>query len=497
MQNRLTASSDRAATHKLPLGIKLMPHQQAMVFQMLQIEKTLIGKTNAYAMMSDKPGAGKTYAILTMLYITNQIIFARMKPHVNLIVVPYNICSQWKQSMEAIYGESGRNIRYKVLTEYSDMMSLYVEPQVVLNYDILLTTSLYFDSIANTLKSLNLKIQRVFFDEADTIKNSLSTPIECSMTWFVSASIASLFAKGTSKVMIGKYDLDLHRLQKHDVCCEPDFINDNIVLADPVFHRYTCSSVYRDLLLQLVESKHYGQIEAMDFRFLRSELVSAAGIDDEFKACDFLFKDAIAREKNSRNSLPALEKDYRFMVSRDMKEHAQNVKEQIERHMQTIAHAESIQQTVESFKIKFNMCEDDLEPTAKPSQTKIDIIKDILLHKMNPEDQAILFTNHDGIYTFLRPFLHHHNITFRDLDGGNVSSMDAIIGAYKRKECRLLLADSSMYSCGMNLENTNTIIFVHKMDELREKQVIGRAHRYGRDAPLNIYHIDYVKSGVF
>lgn len=490
----LSKQSDRAATHKLPLKVKLMPHQQAMVYQMLQIEKSLITKENAYAMMSDKPGAGKTYAILAMLYITNQVIFKDVKPHVNLIVVPYNICTQWKQSMEAIYGGSGELIKYKVLTEYSDMMSLYIEPQNLLQYDVLLTTSLYFDTIANTLRSLKLKIQRVFFDEADTIKSLLSTPLECSMTWFVSASIASLFTKGTTKVDIGNYNLELPRLQKYNVCCEPDFINEHIVLPDPIVHELSCANVYHDLLLHLSGSKHYEHIESMDFRFLRSEFVSAAGVDSEFKACNFLFQDAKLKEKRSRELIPSLEKDYRFMVSRDMKEHARNVKEQIEKHLDIISQAETIQQRVEAFKIKYDMVEDDLEPTASPSESKLDIIKDILLNKMQPNDQAILFTNQDGIYSLLRPFLRQHDITFRDLDGGNIELMDAIIGAYKRKECRLLLADSSMYSCGMNLENTNAIIFVHKLDELREKQVIGRAHRYGRDAPLNIYYMNYRKS---
>jgi SNF2 family DNA or RNA helicase len=50
-----------------------------------------------------------------------------------------------------------------------------------------------------------------------------------------------------------------------------------------------------------------------------------------------------------------------------------------------------------------------------------------------------------------------------------------------------------MYSCGMNLENTTDIIFVHNMDPQREKQVIGRAHRYGRKNALSIWYIDYVE----
>lgn len=173
----ITRDTERLTTHQLPLQVNLMPHQQAMVHAMLSVEKGLIGKPDAYAMMSDKPGAGKTYAILAALYVTNQIIFKTQRPHVNLVVVPYNICTQWQSSMEKMYGPPGKVMKYKVLTAYADMMSLYVEPQQLMQYDIILTTSLFFDSIANTLRSLRLKLQRVFFDEADTIKGLLGTPL--------------------------------------------------------------------------------------------------------------------------------------------------------------------------------------------------------------------------------------------------------------------------------------------------------------------------------
>ena len=69
--------------------------------------------------------------------------------------------------------------------------------------------------------------------------------------------------------------------------------------------------------------------------------------------------------------------------------------------------------------------------------------------------------------------------------------METIINGYKNKEFNILMADSSMFSCGMNLENTDGILVLHKMNALKEKQIIGRAHRYGRVGALNVTHIDY------
>ena len=38
----------------------------------------------------------------------------------------------------------------------------------------------------------------------------------------------------------------------------------------------------------------------------------------------------------------------------------------------------------------------------------------------------------------------------------------------------------------MNLENTDTLVFMHKTEDKFVQQVMGRAQRYGRSTPLNI-----------
>jgi len=127
-----------------------------------------------------------------------------------------------------------------------------------------------------------------------------------------------------------------------------------------------------------------------------------------------------------------------------------------------------------------------------PQPGKLDQLKEYLLGiKKNIKKQCIVFTDHDFVYSLLRPFLKTNEIAYIDLDGGNIKDMDKTVGAYKRGECQVLLADSSMYSCGMNLENTSDICFIHSMGELKEKQVIGRAHRYGRNGPLTISYFLY------
>jgi hypothetical protein len=47
-----------------------------------------------------------------------------------------------------------------------------------------------------------------------------------------------------------------------------------------------------------------------------------------------------------------------------------------------------------------------------------------------------------------------------------------------------------MFDCGMNLENTTDIVFVHKVkNAAKYDQVIGRAQRYGRRNRLMVWQL--------
>ena len=51
------------------------------------------------------------------------------------------------------------------------------------------------------------------------------------------------------------------------------------------------------------------------------------------------------------------------------------------------------------------------------------------------------------------------------------------------------MLNSNLFGCGLNLQCTSDIVFLHKTDTTLEKQIIGRAQRPGRKDALNIWHI--------
>ena len=95
------------------INITLKDHQLAIINRCIEIENNNICNIG---IMSDKPGTGKTYAILGFIYYT------RKKS--NIIVVPQNIILQW---CESINNFSNGKLKYKKFINYDDILDLYNE----------------------------------------------------------------------------------------------------------------------------------------------------------------------------------------------------------------------------------------------------------------------------------------------------------------------------------------------------------------------------------
>jgi ERCC4-related helicase len=72
---------------------------------------------------------------------------------------------------------------------------------------------------------------------------------------------------------------------------------------------------------------------------------------------------------------------------------------------------------------------------------------------------------------------------------GNPNRITKIIEKYEKGEINILMANSREYGSGMNLHMTDIVIIYHYISEESEKQIIGRAERFGRENPLKIIYI--------
>jgi SNF2 family DNA or RNA helicase len=112
------------------------------------------------------------------------------------------------------------------------------------------------------------------------------------------------------------------------------------------------------------------------------------------------------------------------------------------------------------------------------------IIKDI-----TPEQKIIIFSDYPSVFKDIEAYFEVKNIKFVTLDKGTITEIDKSVERYKNGDAQILIADSTMYGCGMNFENTTDIILIHKINSEMEKQVIGRAQRPGRKSVLQIHRL--------
>ena len=94
------------------------------------------------------------------------MIYASQKKN-NLIVIPQNLLNQW---IHSIHQFSDGLLTYKKIVSYEDILNFYDDKKQddLNNYDILITTSLFYHSLATTLNSKYLHFSRVIFDEIDS-----------------------------------------------------------------------------------------------------------------------------------------------------------------------------------------------------------------------------------------------------------------------------------------------------------------------------------------
>ena len=85
--------------------------------------------------------------------------------------------------------------------------------------------------------------------------------------------------------------------------------------------------------------------------------------------------------------------------------------------------------------------------------------------------------------------LKKYNIKFIELDNGNISDINKNVYEYNFGNIHVLLLNSNLFGCGLNLEITTDILFLHKTQHELQTQIIGRAQRPGRSNKLSVWFL--------
>jgi hypothetical protein len=576
------------------INIKLKDHQLAIIKHCYDIEDINICNIG---IMSDKPGTGKTFVILGMIYISNK------KP--NIIIVPQNIISQWSNAINQF---SNGIIKYKKITEYSELLNLYDSSFALelSNYDIIITTSLYYNMLATTMKSNNIKVERVFFDEIDSISSFLITEINSNFVWFVSASF-NYYEMG-----IYKNKIDENLIPYITCKCNNSFIDYCMNLPSQNIYKIICKNMYLDNIFNgILSNEEYKLLNAMDYSRLKKKFCNRIA-QNEKEALDYLVKDKIdiidietIRIEDLERQLNILNDDKRISILKKQLEKSKlsleenntklnllrdrlkennccplcyndfiNGKKLLTNCCKNVVCYECTNNWFNNMKkenciwcntkdIKFedyiilkeesdnicrlcdkeydsidnkcysNCCKKDVCRTCIKEwyhkmlkdkclvclkeeimyddfmnekeheemklneqsgikytrKTKIEFMEYFIRTKIYADCKVILCSNYIRIFNDIKKLLNTYNIKYKELDDGNINSIVKSINDYNYGNINVLLLNSNLFGCGLNLQCTTDIVFLHKTELELEKQIIGRAQRIGRTNNLNIWYL--------
>jgi hypothetical protein len=120
-------------------------------------------------------------------------------------------------------------------------------------------------------------------------------------------------------------------------------------------------------------------------------------------------------------------------------------------------------------------------------KTKLEELESLLTSTLG--DKIIIFADFTSVFKEIAKLLDKLEIKYIELDGGNIDALDKSITSYKNGDVRVLMTNSSLYGCGMNLQNTSDVVLLHKISPLMREQVIGRAQRPGRTSVLSVWEL--------
>ena len=500
--------------------IRLKPHQLAMLQRCKDIE--LLNK--GYGIMADKPGAGKTFVMLSLVLNDQQ-------KELSIVVVPNNIYNQWIESIKSF----APSMKYVSYVNYQDITDLYFTKQIP-ECELIITTALYYHTVTDSLHESRTHVKRVFLDEVDSIDNVLTKKVTCDTLWLVSASYHKSRIENLSNV--------IEALNEDEISCicKETFQEQSFSLESPKLHNYICSSSFLNLMLHdIIDDKEMKAAYASDFSLIQRHIFTDIA-NTEKQAVLFVLKDLemtvdsetvklvdYTKKGDNITHIEQINKNKCENLIHECQNKLKEIHQRIETYELCVSCMDKYTRTgtyyLSSFcnkhicskctdkwynhtlycpycrmkpdrsthtELHSNIDQQDTSDTCDyVSQDKMETF--VKLIKQTCGNKVIVFSDYSKIFTSIQNRLKKEHIMFIELDGGNISEMQKILNAYRNGSVQVLLVNSSFYGCGMNLENTTDVIFYHKTETVMYKQVIGRAQRPGRTTCLNVHNLLYLQ----
>jgi hypothetical protein len=428
--------------------------------------------------LNDKPGAGKTFVLLSLLQNDPGTI-----NQANIICVPQNIFAQWKYSIETFFPKDCNKFEMKYIDSYASVLDLYSlydlrRSNIQRRPRLFLVNDGFIESVAQTIIDININVHRYIIDEIDSIQNRLYTPFFADFVWLVSASF---IFKGKS--LVGPFQFNPKDISNIVCKCNEDFVNENIKLPEPIIEQIICQDNEIQLIKSFVSFEILQGLNTYDYRPFIKFLKKSFHPNKHtlFELCE-MFRDSL---KTSQEEIDCIQQEIDKIENEtkdtiiDSNEYLDKLRfEVIEKTFQLNNYNE-LNTLFETYK------ESKLEET-KDFKFKVNLFERI---QSDNTKKWLIFNDNSASLNEQATFLQSNKVKCVMLDGGNSKKVEKAIHEFKNGDIQVLLLNSVLEGAGMNLENADYLVFMHKTRPRLVKQVLGRAQRFGRTTPLTIIEL--------
>lgn len=575
----LLTENDEKICQPEHIDIKLLDHQRTIIYKMKEIEESGIIKVNKIigdhininintniGILGDKVGAGKTLTTISLISMNKKLKDRNMhvkgdlhfsltyemnkkKLDCNLIVVPQKILHQWKNTFKHC-----KNLNVLTLEKNKDIngiikkiiknnnSKLYETEELIeeniINYDVILIGENIFKKIWNILRQY--KWNRIFIDEADTIKNMYYNLFQTNFIWLITGTPEGFkYRKSISICKIFKHYYYKRIYEYFIIKNDSDYIDQSIKLPHPIKFEIKCITpkellIIKDLIpsniLQMINAGNSEEaIKALNFNVDTNDNILQV-ITKNIK--DSITNKQIELEAEQKKVYPLYfkkEHDHRIKIIENsllkLETKYEDIKKKIYElnneycpicmsnfinpvivdccnncfcfdclavSLGTLHNNKCVYCRQLISKSNIHIISDNNNIINKNiinknnMKEKMDVLIDIITNR--PNGSIMIFANYADTFNKIEVKLKELSINYHILKGQSLTVQNHI-DDFKNKKVKVLMLNAQYFGAGMNLEMTTDLIIYHRFNTEMEEQIIGRAQRYGRTTPLNVYYL--------
>lgn len=508
-----------------------------------------------YGILADKVGSGKTFMIMGLICycqtpkerdrIISSSVYSVMKykdPIVpiktNLIIVPHNLTSQWKQafknaSLKTFTVMKKVDIDHLIYDNSEifcnlDNLDNLDESRFVYSYDCIIVSSTMFDIFYERFQEI--KWSRIIIDEIISIKLPVDIDFKCNFMWFITATPTGIKYVRRNYIRTLVSHIPNHTINNIIVKNNDEFVDTSMNLPN-----------INQIIIKCLTPKELNIVKGYVNEDIMS-MLNAGNVNEAIVKlnCNIETSDNILEviTKKIKKDIHNQKIDLEYYEKRDMEEERRT--ETLKKISAKITVLEnqckSLEQRIKAFKeencpicfevyetpmlitccnnlcclkclakiskcpfcrkeLEINKCisindnnEKKTKETNKESNlcSKIDNL--ITIIKKKPDAKFLVFSNFDKTFDNVMLKLVENDIKYGRLVGSGIV-INNIIKKFENGDIKVLMLNASNYGSGLNLQMATDIIIYHELNLELETQVIGRAQRLGRLEPLNIYYL--------